>query len=330
MKESRQNKRKKHRRKMMALSCFLCILFCVILLNKTTQASWIEEEDGMKYRLEDGQFAVGFLDVEAFRYYFDADGHLVKGKFYVEDEDAYYYSNEEGILQIGVIQTEDNFYITDETGKLQTGFVECEGNRYYFDKIAELVKGWFKHDENWYYSDENGIIMTGFITVDGYRYYLNADGTRVSDAVLSLDGVTYIFNKDGSVDENATALYPVLVFMNQLRTQQGKNELVLNTKVQACAILRAAELVNGFTNDTDMDLEQLLNSRGVSCSGGYEFSYGGIDGYDITRLMSDMQKDVNLMQVLLEFDVSEMGMGVYVKDGLSYYDIIFISKTVTE
>lgn len=312
-----------------AISVFI-VLGVVLLLKNVSQASWVEEEDGIKYRLENGQFAIGFLDVEESRYYFDADGHLIKGKFYVEEEDAYYYSNEEGVLQVGLISIEKTFYIADETGKLLKGFVEYDGQRYFFDENAELVTGWFKYEENWYYADGNGKLMTGFVTVDGYRYYLNEDGTRVSEAVLVLDGVTYIFNKDGSVDENATALYPVFTYVNQLRTEQGKSELILNTKLQACAILRAAELVNGFSNDVAEDIEGILNSRGVMCSGGYEFSYGGLEGYDINRLILDMKKDVNLMHVIQETNVSEVGMGVYVKDGLSYYDIIFISKSVEE
>ena len=286
-------------------------------------ASWVEEEEGVGYLQEDGQYAVGFLDIEDERYYFDTDGHLVTGKFYVEDEDAYYYSDESGILQFGVIQTKNDFFITDENGRLIRGFAEYEGKRYFFNDIAQLVVGWFKQNGNWYYADSAGVIMTGFITVDNYRYYLNADGSRVSDTVLEIDGVTYIFNKDGSIDENATTLYPVFVCMNQIRQQNGCESLIMNSKVQSCAILRATELVNGFTANTT-SIESLLANRGVLCSGGFEFSYGGLENYDINRLMTDMQKDINLLNVLTNSAVTEAGLGVHVQDGIFYYDFIFI------
>lgn len=312
------------------LSIFVGLLtisfICVFLFNSISYASWVEEEDGIKYIQEDGQYAVGFVDIDGQRYYFDSDGHLVYGKFYVEDEDCYYYSNEEGIVQYGAIQTEQDFYIADNTGRLATGFVEFDGYRYYFNQICQLVVGWFKHEDNWYYSDSTGKIMTGFVTVDGYRYYLNPDGSRIKDTIFDIDGITYIFNADGSVDENATALYPVFQQINSIRAQKDLPALVLNDKVQACAIVRAAELENGFSVDSIIPMEQLLANRGVQAEGGYEFAYGGVEGYDIEQLILNMKKDVNFMKVLSDKNITEVGLGVHQKDNIFYYDIIFITK----
>ena len=301
-------------------------LLCVFSVTNISYASWVQEDDGIKYMQEDGQYAVGFLDVDDNRYYFDSDGHLVYGKFYVEEEDCYYYSNEQGIVQYGAIRTEKEFFIADYTGRLLTGFVEYDGQRYYFNSIAQLVVGWFKHEDAWYYADSLGRVMTGFVTVDGYRYYLNSDGRRVEDTIMEIDGITYCFNSDGSVDENATILYPVLRFMNDIRVQNGKKELTLNSKVQACAIVRAAELVNGFVTDSQPSIEKLLSNRGVLTEGGYEFSYGGIEEYSIEQLMLDMNKDDNCINVLLNDNISEVGLGFYQKDNIVYYDIIFITK----
>lgn len=323
------NKIVKNRIKLWAgvvVGCIVICFLCLFAFHNVSYASWIEEEDGIKYIQDDGQFAIGFLEIDENRYYFDLDGHLVYGKFYVEEEDCYYYSNEEGIVQYGAIQTEDDFYITDATGKLLTGFAEYDGNRYYFNQIAQLVVGWFKHDNNWYYSDSTGKVMTGFVTVDGYRYYLHPDGTRVKEAVLEIDGITYLFNSDGSVDENATILYPVFQYLNKVRAQNRVTELILNDKVQACAILRASELVNGFSVDSAVSVEQLLANRGVKCIGGYEFAFGGVEGYDIERLMIDMQKDVNLMQVLNDKNVTEVGLGLYQQGDIYYYNLIFIAQ----
>lgn len=306
------------------------VLAGLIYSNRLSYAYWVEEEDGIKYLQEDGQFAIGFADIEEKRYYFDIDGHLVTGKFYVEEEDAYYYSDESGVLQYGAIRTEDDFFITDENGKLMTGFAEHDGKRYYFNEIAQVVVGWFKEEEHWYYADSTGVIQTGFVNVDGYRYYLNEDGTRVNDAVLEIDGEIYIFNEDGSVNENATQTYPIFQYINEMRTQAGRSSLGLNNKVQACALLRASGLVNGFSlNDTE-SLESLLANRGVLCSGGYEFAYGGIEGYDFSRLTEDMQKDTNMLKVIQDADISEIGVGMYKENDILYYSIIFIAADHTE
>lgn len=303
---------------------FLVGIFC---FGRQSYAVWVEEENGIKYLQDDGQFAIGFMDIEDKRYYFDIDGHLVTGKFYVEEDDAYYYSDESGVLQYGAIQTEEDFFIADETGKLQTGFVEFEDNKYFFNEIAQLVVGWFKHEEDWYYASSTGVIQTGFVDVDGYRYYLNEDGTRTKAALLEIDGKIYIFNEDGSVDHNATETYPIFQHINKLRQDYGCDDVVLNSKVQACALLRASDLVNGFSLENADSLEQLLGNRGVMCSGGYEFAYGGIEDYSFERLVADMQKDVNMNRVLSDNNVSEVGIGMYEKDGLLYYSIIFVMTT---
>lgn len=321
------NKKQQMAHKLLAILFFLAVAGSVLCLKQVTLASWVEEPDGMRYEQEDGEYAVGFTDIDGQRYYFDEDGYLVKGKFHVTegDTESYYYADKNGVIQVGVIRTKKVLYITDENGKILTGFVEIEGNKYYFDEKAKLVTGWFKIDENWFYGDEDGIIATGFLTLDGYRYYLNPDGSRVSDTIMVIEGITYVFNKDGSIDENATLLYPVQEYLNAVRMENGKEPFVMNTKVQACAMFRAAGLVEGYrmTEDSMGPLENLLANRGVLCDGGYEFSYGGIADYGIDRLIEAMKRDVNLQQVLKE-DLSEAGLGVCEQDGVYYYDVILI------
>lgn len=321
-------KKKQHMlNRLFAVLFLLMVAGGVLYLKQDTQAFWVEEEDGVRYEKEDGEYAVGFMDIDGQRYFFDEDGYLIKGKFQVTegDTEAYYYADENGVVQIGVIQTKKDLYLTDENGKILTGFVEIEGERYHFNDNAEMVTGWFKVDEDWFYGNSNGVIATGFLTLDGYRYYLNPDGSRVSDTTMVIDGVTYVFNKDGSVDENATLLYPVVQYLNAVRVENGKAEFVLNTRVQACAMLRATGLFEGYrvTEDSTGPLENLLANRGVSCEGGYEFSYGGVADYGTMQLIEDMKRDTNLLQVLNE-DVSEAGLGVFEKDGIYYYDVIMI------
>lgn len=298
----------------------------VVFAKQQTFASWIEEEEGKRYETEDGEPVIGFSEIDGKRYYFDENGYLLTGKFYVKEEDSYYYANKKGVVQAGIVETKNGFYILDDSGKIQTGFVEYANNRYYFNKKAELETGWFKIDGNWYYADDTGIVMTGFLTLDGYRYYLGADGIRVSDTVMEIDGITYIFNKDGSIDENATTLYPVYQYLNQVRTANGSIAIEWNPKVQACAILRASGLTEGYSDaeGTDSAVETLLKNRGVMSNGGYEFSYGGTEGYGIEQLLTDIRKDMNIDEVLKDESITGVGLGLYEKDNIFYYDIIFI------
>jgi hypothetical protein len=308
----------------------LLVVFVVVLggslcFKQLTYASWIESDAGKQYENEDGEIAKGFTTIDDERYYFDEDGYLVTGKFFCEEDQSYYYANKKGVIQTGYIKTKKTFYVADEDGKLQTGFVEQDGNRYFFDGAANLVSGWFKSEDNWYYANDDGIVMTGFLTLDGYRYYLNADGTRVSDTVMEIDGTTYIFSGDGSIDENATTMYPVYQYMENVRKEKGVDgEFLLDSKVQACAVLRASELVDGYHQEDDSQtLETLLKNRGVKCEGGYEFSYGGVEDYGIEQLTRDMEKDVNIQQVLQDSSITSVGLGIYVLNNVCYYDIIF-------
>lgn len=298
-----------------------------LLLKQESYASWIEDGDKKQFEKEDGELAKGFMEIEGERYYFDEDGYLVTGKFFCKEDQQYYYADKYGRIQTGIIKTKKGFFIADEEGRIQTGFVEYENNRYFFDGSATKITGWFKSEDNWYYADEEGIIQTGFLSLDGYRYYLNPDGTRVSDMITEIDGVTYVFNHDGSIDENATAMYPVYAYMLEKRNQIGNSiGLLMDAKVQACAVLRAADLKNGYalTPDTRDSLEVLLKNRGVKCDGGYEFSYGGVENYGQEQLISDMEKDIALQAVLEDGTVKEVGLGMYEQDGMFYFDFIFI------
>lgn len=307
--------------------CFVTIFVMTCCFYQSTYASWVEDENGIHYKDENGEFVTGFQVIDGSTYYFSKTGNLLKGKIYVEDQGAYYFADEKGKILYGVIDDGNNFYVTDDSGKIKTGFVDYNHQRYYFDSSADMKKGWFKDENDWYYTDEKGRIMVGFVNVDGYRYYLSDGGKRVSNTVMDIDGTTYVFNKDGSVNENATALYPWIYDMNEYRKSMDLPELSINTKVQACAILRAADLVNGYSVlNESQSLKNLLSDRGVSTSGGYEFSYGGVKGYQMEQLLQDIKKDKKFLEILQDETITDVGVGVYEQDDICYYDVVLIRK----
>ncbi|MBR1598570.1 MAG: hypothetical protein IJ661_06670 [Lachnospiraceae bacterium] len=308
-----------------ALVFIVIIMLVISVMHSSAHASWKEDEDGKRYELDDGENAIGFQEIDGFMYYFNEDGYLQTGKIYIEEQEAYYYADKNGVIQIGVIDTDDAFYITDDRGVIQTGFVEVEGKVYYFNKRAEQLFGWFEIDEDWYYAGEDGEIKTGFITVDGYRYYLEEDGKRVSDAVMDIDGVTYIFSSDGSVDENATLLYPVYQYISNRRAELGLPDIIIDTRLQACALIRATSLKDGFKGNGD-SVEAMLGNRGIKGSGGYDFSYGGIADYSIDRLITDMSIDDRFRAAILDKDINISGIGIYTEGGINYFDIILVAR----
>ncbi len=294
--------------------------------NNQVDASWKEDDDGMRYELDDGEDAVGFQEIDDKLYYFDEDGYMQIGKIYIASDDAYYYADKKGIIQIGVIDTDDVFYITDESGKIKTGFVEYDGHIYYYNARAERAIGWFEVDDDWYYTDKNGAINTGFVTINDARYYFGEDGKRVSDTVMDIDGTTYIFSSDGSVDENATMLYPVYQYISQTRANLGLSEVLIDTKIQTCALLRAQGLVEGYANSSQQDVENMIKNRGVKSLGGYEFAYGGISDYGIDLLISNLQQDDRFQSALRDSTVNNVGIGIYSEDSVNYFDIILVSE----
>lgn len=311
------------------LSFFLIALviffYGIVVINNNVLAAWKEDEKGKSYILENGEDAVGFETIDDKKYYFDEEGYLKTGKIYIENEDAYYYADEDGVILTGVIKNDKVFYVADDNGKIQVGFVEYDGKRYYFNKRAEQLFGWFEIDEDWYYADKDGIVKTGMITVDEKRYYLDAEGKRVKDTVMEIDGVTYIFSADGSVDENATMLYPVYSFISQYRTSNGLTDILMNKKVAACAAVRAAELVNGY-GDNGNGLELMLQNRGIKCMGGYEFSYGGTEGYGIDQLIENIKIDDRFISALKDSNNNISGIGMHVEENKTYFDIIIIAE----
>ncbi|MDE5779119.1 MAG: hypothetical protein K2I10_11520 [Lachnospiraceae bacterium] len=319
--------RKKTKLWLVILITGLLVAGAALSLQQQTFAAWKENDKGKMYENEEGISVTGFFEIEGNLYHFSKEGYLETGKFYDEGKEAYYYANKDGVIQTGIIKTKKVFYITDEEGRIQTGFQEYNGNRYYFKSNADMAVGWFKDGDNWYYADDSGVVMTGFLELEGYRYYLDNNGVRISDTVMEIDGIYYVFNSDGSIDENATLLYGVYQYIIQKRSEQGGlKEISQNSKVQACAIMRASKLKEGYgvTSDENSSIETLLQNRGVMCQGGYEFSYGGVPGYDVEKLLLNLEQDANMKTVLKNPDIKELGLGVHKEDDIYYFDFIFI------
>lgn len=305
----------------------LIVITSIFMIKHNSYAAWKKDNTGTYYKEKDGSLATGFREIRGVRYYFDKSGKLMTGKFYVESENAYFYSDEKDGILNGYIPGDNQFYLTDDDGKLMTGFVEHNGKRYFFDGDVNLCRGWFKSEGDWFYANKDGEVQTGFLELDGVRYYLDEDGHRIADTTMEIDGDIYVFSPEGSIDEDATILYPLIHYMNESRKKLGILELDMDSKVKACADLRAKQLVNGFDLESEeKSIEVMLNNRAVAVSGGYEFAYGGTPDYGLSELVRDIERDENFKRVIEDEKINAFGLGSYEQDGIYYFDIVLVMK----
>ena len=120
---------------------------------------------------------------------------------------AYYYADEEGILQTGLIQdsaTGEIYYADEETYQLHTGVLELDGEEYFFDEKGVLQGGTtipvFEVSGGWgideagerYYLDEDGTRHIGWLEDNGNLYRFDEEGVLITNQQAS----------NGSYDEN--------------------------------------------------------------------------------------------------------------------------------
>lgn len=85
---------------------------------------WYQEDGYWKYRLSDGEMAIGWKEIGGATYFFNGKGQMQAGRWLHLNDD--WGENAKG-----------NDYYLNKNGKMQTG-------------------GWFKLDNSWYYIQSNG------------------------------------------------------------------------------------------------------------------------------------------------------------------------------
>ncbi|MCI8382553.1 MAG: hypothetical protein HFI07_12330 [Lachnospiraceae bacterium] len=160
-----------------------------------------QEVNGLRfyYNPADGAMVKGWLGDIANRYYLTpVDGHMVTG--WQNIENANYYFNENGLMQIGMVKIGDaTFYFDPNTGMQQTGFIGDMTNRYYFNTVdGRMVTGLQNIDGQLYLFDQNGKMMVGWQNIDGTTFYFSpADGSMVKGLIPQADGVYGTSETDG-------------------------------------------------------------------------------------------------------------------------------------
>ena len=198
----------------------------------TVDEKWYQEDGYWKYRLKDGQMAIGWQDIAGATYFFNGKGQMQSGRWLrITDEwngepkFNDYYLNNDGKMQTGGWFYHDNtwYYIQSNGARRYNELAEIGGQKYLFDKDGKMLTGlqvfngkkmlfassgalqteatassWQKIDGNWYYFDEDGKHIVGKKEINGVHYYFDNKGVMQTSWAL-IEGHWSYFASSGAM-----------------------------------------------------------------------------------------------------------------------------------
>lgn len=193
---------------------------------------WYQEGGYWKYRLSDGEMAIGWKEIGGATYFFNGKGQMQAGRWLHLNDDwgenakgNDYYLNSNGKMQTGgwfklegswyYIQSNGarrfselseiggNKYLFAADGKMLTGHQVFNGKKMFFaDSGALQTAGksstWQKIDSDWYFYDEDGLRTVGKKNINGSTYYFNQEGVMQTGWAF-VDGHWNYFANSGAM-----------------------------------------------------------------------------------------------------------------------------------
>lgn len=193
---------------------------------------WYQEGGYWKYRLSDGEMAIGWKEIGGATYFFNGKGQMQAGRWLHLNDDwgenakgNDYYLNSNGKMQTGgwfkldgswyYIQSNGarrfselseiggKKYLFAADGKMLTGHQVFNGKKMFFaDSGALQTAGkpstWQKIDSDWYFYDEDGLRTIGKKNINGSTYYFNQEGVMQTGWAF-VDGHWNYFASSGAM-----------------------------------------------------------------------------------------------------------------------------------
>ena len=193
---------------------------------------WYQEGGYWKYRLRDGEMAIGWREIDGATYFFNGKGQMQAGRWLHLNDDwgenakgNDYYLNSNGKMQTGgwfklegswyYIQSNGarrfselseiggKKYLFAEDGKMLTGHQVFNGKKMFFaDSGALQTEGkpstWQKISSDWYFYDEDGLRTVGKKNINGTTYYFNQEGVMQTGWAF-IDGHWNYFANSGAM-----------------------------------------------------------------------------------------------------------------------------------
>ena len=193
---------------------------------------WYQEGGYWKYRLSDGEMAIGWKEIGGATYFFNGKGQMQAGRWLHLNDDwgenakgNDYYLNSNGKMQTGGWFKLNGFwyyiqsngarrfselseiggkkYLFAEDGKMLTGHQVFNGKKMFFaDSGALQTAGkpstWQKISSDWYFYDEDGLRTVGKKNINGTTYYFNQEGVMQTGWAF-IDGHWNYFANSGAM-----------------------------------------------------------------------------------------------------------------------------------
>ncbi|MCY7079150.1 MBL fold metallo-hydrolase [Streptococcus oralis] len=193
---------------------------------------WYQEDGYWKYRLTDGEMAIGWREIGGATYFFNGKGQMQAGRWLHLNDDwgenakgNDYYLNQNGKMQTGGwFKLDDSWYYIQSNGarrfselseiggkkylfaadgKMLTGHQVYNGKKMFFSESGALQAAgkpstWQKIDSDWYFYDEDGLKTVGKKNINGSTYYFNQEGVMQTGWAF-VDGHWNYFASSGAM-----------------------------------------------------------------------------------------------------------------------------------
>ena len=193
---------------------------------------WYQEDGYWKYRLTDGEMAIGWREIGGATYFFNGKGQMQAGRWLHLNDDwgenakgNDYYLNQNGKMQTGGwFKLDDSWYYIQSNGarrfselseiggkkylfaadgKMLTGHQVYNGKKMFFSESGALQAAgkpstWQKIDSDWYFYDEDGLKTVGKKNINGSTYYFNQEGVMQTGWTF-VDGHWNYFASSGAM-----------------------------------------------------------------------------------------------------------------------------------
>ena len=193
---------------------------------------WYQEGGYWKYRLADGEMAIGWKEIGGATYFFNGKGQMQAGRWLHLNDDwgenakgNDYYLNSNGKMQTGGWFKLDGhwYYIQSNGARRFSELSEIGGKKYLFAADGKMLTGnqvfngkkmfftdsgalqtagkpstWQKIDSDWYFYDEDGLRTIGKKNINGSTYYFNQEGVMQTGWAF-VDGHWNYFASSGAM-----------------------------------------------------------------------------------------------------------------------------------
>lgn len=183
------------------------------VVDMSGKSEWVQSGDNW-YLYVDGKVIYDQFYVHyGTTYYFDAQGRMETGVFWVEEEGKYYFAEESGKV---ILNVENGWYYSKETKKwsyfrkgepVYDEVISINGTYYYLDWDGILQTGafWGYHPDTyeygWFFADHNGAIQftSKWYSMNGKWYYVDENGNAAHGGFYKIGNKQYYFDYEAQM-----------------------------------------------------------------------------------------------------------------------------------